>query len=492
MSLKFIINNLRVIELSVCRDARLCISTATTITTTETMTTTTTFLTRFFLFLTSLLFVTIALAQDHDEMVIDQVVAVVGKSIILESDVQNQYIMYREQSSIRGSSSEIKCRILEEVLFQKLMVTQAEVDSIVVSDIQVEADLDRRLSGFIQQFGSQEKMEDYYGKSIIEIKKELHGIVYEQMLAQQVQSGIVTGIDITPSEIRSFFKSIPEDSIPLIKTEYIIAEIVKNPPISIEEKLKIKEQLNDIRKRILDGSSFSTLAIMYSQDPGSAKKGGELGFYGRGQLYPEFEAVAFKLKEGEISNIIETEAGYHIIQMIARKGDYVNVRHILLSPKVSPQDLTIAKHELDSIANLIRSDSITFIQAVNQFSESENKNNGGIIINPYTMSTTFEADQLDPQVSFVIEKMEVDEISNPVPMKTEDKKDAYRILLLMKRTDPHKANMHDDYIRIQQWALQDKQMRTVNKWIGDKAKNTYVRIIDEYKTCNFDHSWGEK
>lgn len=434
-------------------------------------------------------FVTVAFSQEQEEMVIDQVVAVVGRSIILESDLQNQYLNYRMQGGISGSASDIKCRILEDVLFQKLMVTQAEVDSIEVSEIQVEADLDRRLSGFIQQFGSQEKMEDYYGKTMTEIKKELHNIVHEQMLAQQVQSGIVGGVDVTPSEIRSFFKSIHEDSIPLIKTEYVIAEIVKNPPISIEEKLRVKEQLNDIRKRILDGSSFSTLAIMYSQDPGSAKKGGELGFYGRGQLYPEFEAVAFKLKEGEISNALETEAGYHIIQMIERKGDYINVRHILLTPKVSPRDLAVAKHQLDSVATLIRSDSITFSEAVVQFSESENVNNGGIIINPYTMSTTFEAEQLDPQVSFVIEKMAVGEISNPVPMKTEEKSDAYRILLLKSKTQPHKANLVDDYTRIREWALQDKQMKTMGKWIENKAKDTYVRIIDEYKSCEFDHNW---
>lgn len=434
---------------------------------------------------------TTVISQEGDDMVIDRVVAVVGKSIILESDIQNQYMVYRDQRVIAGSATDVKCRILEDILFQKLMVTQAEVDSIKVSEIQVEADLDRRLSGFIQQFGSQEKMEDYYGKTIIEIKKELHDIVYEQMLAQQVQSGIVSGVDVTPSEIRSFFKSIPTDSLPQIKTEYVIAEIVKNPPISIKEKLRVKEQLNDIRKRILDGSSFSTMAIMYSQDPGSAAKGGELGFYGRGQLYPEFEAVAFKLKEGEISNILETEAGYHIIQMIERKGDYINVRHILLSPKVSPQDLVIAKQQLDSVATLIRSDSITFAEAVVQFSESENINNGGVIINPYSMSTTFEADQLDPQVSFVIEKMSVGEISNPVPMKTEDKKDAYRILLLKEKTQPHRASMEEDYTRIREWALQKKQMETVNEWIENKAEDTYVRIIDEYQSCNFDHNWGK-
>ena len=444
------------------------------------------------MFLLGISLVSNAFSQQHEEFVIDQVVAVVGKSIILESDIQNQYLNYRMQGVITGSSEAIKCQIIEQILFQKLMVTQAEVDSIEVSDIQVEADLDRRLSGFIQQFGSQEKMEDYYGKSLAEIKKELYDIVYEQMLAQQVQSEIVSGIDVTPSEIRSYFRSIPQDSIPLIKTEYVIAEIVKNPPISIEEKLRVKEQLNEIRKRILDGSSFSTLAIMYSQDPGSSKKGGELGFYGRGQLYPEFEAVAFKLKEGEISNVLETEAGYHIIQMIERKGDYINVRHILLSPKVSPLDLVIAKNQLDSIALMIRADSITFTEAVEQFSEAENVNNGGIIINPYTMGTTFEADQLDPQVSFVIEKMNVDEISNPVPMKTEEQKDAYRILLLKKKTQPHKANMVDDYTRIREWALQDKQMKTVAKWIDDKAQNTYVRIIDEYSACDFDHNWGRE
>jgi len=429
-------------------------------------------------------------SQEQEAMVIDQVVAVVGKSIILESDVQNQYLNYRMQGGISGNATDIKCQILEDILFQKLMVTQAEVDSLEVSDIQVEADLDRRLSGFIQQFGSQEKMEEYYGKTLAEIKKELHNIVYEQMLAQQVQSGIVSEVDVTPSEINSFYKSIPKDSIPLIKTEYVIAEIVKNPPISVEERIRVKEQLNEIRKRILNGSSFSTLAIMYSQDPGSAKKGGELGFYGRGQLYPEFEAVAYKLNEGEISNVLETEAGYHIIQMIERKGDYINVRHILLTPKVSPQDLAIAKHQLDSVANLIRSDSISFKEAVAIFSESDNKNNDGIIINPYSMSTTFEADQLDPQVSFVIEKMEVGEISNPVPMKTDDKKDAYRILLLKDKTQPHKANLADDYTRIREWALQNKQMKIVGEWIDNKVKNTYVRIINDYNICDFDHNWG--
>jgi len=428
-------------------------------------------------------------SQNDNSYIIDQIVAVVGKNVILESDIENQYLNYRLQMNVRGSSSDIRCQILEEQLFQKLMVAQAEVDSIEVNDVQVEGEMERRLQMFITQFGSQEKMEAYYNKSIPEIKKELHDIIKEQMLAQQVQAGIVANVTVTPSEIRSYFRSIPEDSIPQIPTEYQIAQIVKKPPISVEERLIVKERLIELRSRVLKGENFSTLAILYSEDPGSAKKGGELGFYGRGQLYPEFEAVAFKLKEGEISNLVETEAGYHIIQLIERKGDYVNVRHILLTPKVSPADLLLARNELDSIANLIRNDSITFDEAVEQFSDGKNKNNGGLLVNPYTGSTTFEAEQLDQQTSFVIEKMKVGELSNPVPMKTEENEDAYQIVLLKKKTKPHRANLKDDYSKIQAWTESHKKEKVIDDWINDKAKETYVRIIDEYKSCNFRHSW---
>ena len=432
-----------------------------------------------------------ARAQDSTEYVVDEVVAVVGKNIILESDVETQYlsIKLQQQSGMSGNPASMRCKILESILYQKLMMAQAEVDSVEVSDMQVDAELDRRLGMFINQFGSQEKMEQYYNKTLFEIKQELHDIVKEQLITQQVQNGIVQNVTVTPSEIRSYFKSLPDDSIPLIKTEYVVAEIVKKPPVSVEEKIRVKEELLNLRKRILNGESFSTMAILYSEDPGSAAKGGELGFYGRGQLYPQFEAVAFKLKEGEISNVVETEAGYHIIQMIERKGDYINVRHILLTPKVSPADLMKARNELDSIARLIKSDSITFKEAVARFSDAENKNSGGLLINPYTGGTSFEAEQLDAQVSFTIEKMNVGEVSDPVPMKTEDQKDAYRLLKLVKRTKAHRANMKEDYSKIQQWALEDKKQRVIDEWINEKAAKTYVRIVDRYKKCDFVHDW---
>lgn len=439
------------------------------------------------LFLITILFPLRIFAQQP--AVIDQVVAVVGKNIILQSDIENQYIQMRIQRGISGSASEIRCSILEDMLFQKLMLNQAELDSITVTDDQVEQEMERRLKYFINELGSQEKLEAYYNKTVVEIKTELRRMVKDQMLGQKVQEEIMSKVMVTPEEVRQFFKNMSKDSIPLVPAEYEIAQIVKRPPISVDEKLEVKEKLNGLRKRILAGERFSTLAVLYSEDPGSAKKGGELGFYGRGELYPEFEAVAFKLRDGEISEIVETEAGFHIIQMIERRGDYVNVRHILLMTKVSPQALEKARIQLDSIALLLRNDSITFEKAVEKFSEEENKTTGGLLLNSYTAGVRFEADMLDPQVSFVIDKLKIGEISDPVPMKTEDGKDAYRLLKLVVKTTPHKANLKDDYNRIAEWALQDKKQKSVENWIRSKSKNAYVDIHPDFQQCKFDFSW---
>lgn len=421
--------------------------------------------------------------------VIDQVVAVVGKNIILQSDIESQYIQYRLQRGISGSASSIRCKILEDLLFQKLMLNQAELDSVTVTPEQVAQEMERRLRYFTAELGSQEKLEQYYNKSVAEIKEELTKLVEDQMLVEQVQTGIMSKITVTPSEIKLFFRSLPKDSIPMITTEFEIAQIVKMPPISIDEKISTKERLHGFRQRILAGERFSTLAVLYSEDPGSAKKGGELGFYGRGELYPEFEAVAFKLKDGEVSEIVESEAGFHIIQMIERRGDYVNVRHILLTPKVSPDALMQARSELDSIARLIRNGEIKFDEAVEKFSEQPDKLAGGLLINPYTGSTRFEASQVDQQVSFVVDKMAVNEISDPVPMKTDDGKDAFRLLMVKSKTEPHQANLTDDYNRIQGWALEEKKQKAVEEWIKSKSKNAYVTIVDEYAGCSFNFNW---
>ncbi|MDZ7741877.1 MAG: peptidylprolyl isomerase [Bacteroidota bacterium] len=277
-----------------------------------------------FVFLSGIMQVSMA-----QEEVVDEIVAIVGKNIILKSEIEGQYMQYRMQEGIKGSENTVKCRILEDLLYQKLLLNQAQIDSIEATDSEVEMSMDQRLRYFISQFGSEEKLEEFYKKSIIEIKEEMRELVREQMMVDKVQQNITQDVSITPSEVRKFYRSLPEDSIPYVNAQLEVAQIVKLPPVSIEQKLMIKEKLKNIRQRISDGESFKALAVLYSEDPGSAKKGGELGFHGRGELYPEFEAVAFKLKKGEISEVIETKAGFHIVELLERRGDYFNVRHIL-------------------------------------------------------------------------------------------------------------------------------------------------------------------
>lgn len=428
--------------------------------------------------------------EEGQGKIIDQVIAVVGGHIILESDIEAQYLQYRMQEGIIGSSSTVKCSMLESMLFQKLLLNQAELDSVEVSDSQVEAEMDRRLRHYIGLLGSPEKFEEYYQKTILEFKDELRDQVRELIMVETVQDKITGEVKVTPTEVKSFFKTIPADSIPLINTEVELLQIVKLPPVNREETEKVKNKLQEIRYRVLNGENFATLAILYSEDPGSAKNGGELGLFGRGEMYPAFEAAAFSLEKGAVSDLVETEAGFHILQMIERRGEYVNVRHILLRPKVSPYDLAQAKVKLDSISGLIKANKITFDEAVTRYSDDPSKNNGGILINPMTGTSLFETDQLDPKVAFVIDKLEVGEISEPVQFQTQENKDAYRILYMKKKTEPHKANLKQDYDKIQAWATEDKKQKVINKWIKDKAAQTYVKINNPYKDCTFVNSWG--
>ncbi len=428
-------------------------------------------------------------ARTQDPKVIDQVAAVVGKNIILDSDIENQYYQYRMQSGIIGGATSVRCQMLESLLFQKLLLNQAEIDSIEVTDTEIQQTMDQRLRFFIAQLGSRERFEEYYGKSIEEFKEEFRDEIANQLKVDRAQMAIVENVNVTPSEVKAYFRNIPTDSIPLVNSIVEIGEIVRTPPVSLEQKLQIKERLRDLRKRVLEGESFATLAILYSEDPGSAKKGGELGFYGRGELYKEFEAVAFKLDKGEVSEIVETKAGFHIMELIERKGEYVNVRHILLKTKVSPVDLARAKAHLDTVTNLIRSDSLSFDEAVLEYSDADNKNSGGMLINPMTGTIGFEVSDLDPQVSFVIDKLQVGEVSNPVIMETEDGKQAYRLLYLKKRTLPHRANLQEDYSKIQEWALEEKKAEAFKAWVEKKAAKTYVRINDKYRECAFEYDW---
>jgi peptidyl-prolyl cis-trans isomerase SurA len=428
------------------------------------------------------------LAQDS---IIDAVVAIVGGNVILKSDIENQYLQYRSQGNISGSSSTVKCQIMENMLFQKLLYHQAQVDSITVTDAQVESEMDRRMRFFIAQAGSPERLEEYYQKSLLEIKADLKGIVHEQMMVEQEQQKITEKVSVTPSEVKSFYRKIPKDSIPLINSEVEIGIITKKPGIGNTEKQAAREKLREFKERILRGDDFATLAILYSEDPGSAKQGGDLGMFQRGDMRAEFEAAAFKLKPGEVSDVVETEDGFHLIQMIERRGDFINVRHILLQPDVSPVELAGARQFLDSIAGLITNGSVPFGDAVVRFSDDPSKNNGGLLINPSTGNSRFESDQLDPKIFFVIDKLKVGEVSAPVRWEERGKED-FRLFYVKSRSAPHTANLEQDYDRIQEWALNRKKVDLIENWIDEKVKDSYILIMEPYKSCLFEREWEQK
>ncbi|MFH0864605.1 MAG: peptidylprolyl isomerase [Bacteroidota bacterium] len=427
-------------------------------------------------------------AQDK---VIDQIVAVVGSKMIKLSDIENQYVQYVLQGYIKSDTT-FKCVLFEELLFQKLLLNQADIDSVTVTDTQVETDLDRRLNYFAAQMGGFDALEKFYNKTTLEIKTEFREIIKDQLLQQQVESVITENVKVTPSEVKAFFNSLHADSIPTIASEVEVGQIVKLPVISDAEKTKAKEKLIEIRNRIIKGEDFSTLAILYSEDESTAAKGGEVGFTNRGELDPDFEAAAFKLKEGEVSPLVLSKYGYHIIKLIERRGEMINVRHILIIPKVATEDLLAAKLSLDTVYEKIKADSITFEAAAKKYSDDPSKNNGGIMVNTTTGTSKFEPDQLDVSVFYVIDKLKPGEFSQPVPMKTDEGKQAYRILYLKTKTDPHRANMKDDYDKIQEAALNEKQNEEVKNWIKEKAAITYIHIASEYLGCDYTYDWFAK
>jgi peptidyl-prolyl cis-trans isomerase SurA len=441
---------------------------------------------KFFLLLISLCFANTLKSQNQ---IIDQVVAIVGGNIVKLSDIETQYNQMRIQGTLKGEGLD-KCSILENILFSKLMLNQAKLDSIVVGDEQVESELDRRLRYYISQFGSKDKFEEFYKKSTLEFKDEFREIIRNQMLVQMMEGNITETVKVTPNDVRKFYNEIPVDSIPLIDAEYEIGHIVRQPEISKEEMEVIKQRLAELRERILKGEKFASLAVLYSEDPGSATKGGELGLFGRGEMFPEFEAAAFNLKQpDEVSNVIKTKAGYHILQLIERRGDFVNVRHILLMPKVSPYQLIKAKNYLDSIYQVMKDSSMLFETAALRFSDDPSKNNGGLIVNTGSGNSKFAADEVDPSVFFVVDKLKVGEISKPVVMKDADGRQAYRIIYLKNRTTAHRANLKDDYDKIQNATLESAKAKAVTKWINEKIEKTYVKIFDNYKSCKFENNW---
>ncbi|MEN8120576.1 MAG: peptidylprolyl isomerase [Bacteroidota bacterium] len=421
----------------------------------------------------------------QNDSLIDNVIAVVGNQIILKSEVEEQLL----QMQARGMSGEgdQKCKIFEQLLFQKLLVVQAQIDSIEVTSKQVDTEIEGRLQTFIQQIGGPKELEAYFGKSILEIKEDFKPIVREQLLAQKMQSEITLDVKITPSEVKNFYKSIPKDSLPIINANYEIAHIVIQPKISNEQKEAVKNKLNALRERIVKGESFSTLAVLYSDDKSSAKNGGRLGFVNKSDLVKEFSSVAFSLEKDEVSEIVETEFGYHVIQMIEKRGNQIDVRHILLIPQIASTAKYKAKEKLDSITKYIRLDSITFGQAALKFSTDEDtRKNEGLMINPYTGTSKFEIKQIDPATNYALKKLDVGQISDPFEAQNQKGKTVYKIIYKKSETKPHTINLKEDYQQVQDMALANKKDLVVKAWVKKIQKETYVKIPGNFSKCPFD------
>lgn len=438
--------------------------------------------------LCALLFTVISLFGQEEKVLLDEIVGVIGSEIVLKSNINTQ----REQIKQSGYLGEMSdCTILEELMMSKLLLNQSKIDSVDVPASQVESELDNRLRYFIGQLGSQKKLEDFYKKSIVEIKEELRGVLKEQMLVQRMQSEITSGAKITPAEVKAFFNGIPKDSLPKINSEIEMAQIVVFPKENETEVRAAKEKLRTFKKEVEAGEKdFETLAIFYSEDPGSAPTGGNLGMVAPGTMVPEFDAVAQTLQRGEVSNPFETEYGFHIMQMITREGERYDSRHILLKPKTTAEDLDAARLELQNIVAGIETDTISFEASAVKYSMDEaSANNGGIMSDPYTGSPRFDVSKVDPKLFFVVDNLKVGEYSEIKMFQDATGKRGYRVVKLLERTKAHRANMNEDYQIIYNVALQTKQQEKLKQWVAKTISKTYVRINDYYGECEFKQAW---
>lgn len=416
---------------------------------------------------------------------LDKVAAVVGSSIILQSEIELQYAQYLAQGN--PANPDVKCSILQSLLSQKILGQQAIIDSVTVTDDQIDSEIERRLRAMTGRAGGQERLEEFLGRSLIQYKDEIRPDIKEMLVAQKMQAKITENVAVTPLEIKRYFDAIPKDSLPFFNTEVEIAEIFLAPKLNKQEKEVFHDKAEVLRLRIKNGEDFATLARLYSQDPGSAREGGDLGFMDRTSLVKEFAATAFKLKPGELSQVIETEFGFHVLQLIERRGEQVNVRHILIKTEPTPASLDRAKAHADSIYQQLIDKKIDFAAAASLHSDNnDTKYNGGMMLNAENVqsrTTYIPTDKLDPQVFLTVDTMKVGSISKPFLFTGADGKQGYRILSLKSKTGPHRASLEQDYPKIKEAAFEDKNNRTISEWFEKRRKITYIKIDTEYQTC---------
>lgn len=440
--------------------------------------------------ITTLLITCTLLAQAQEKpTLVDKVVGIVGNKIVLLSDIELQYQQMYQQSS-GPLPKNTRCMLVNEMMQQKMLLQQAELDSVVISEDEVQSELDRRMQYFVQQIGSEQALEEYFGKSVLELKDEFRPDIENQLLSRKMRTEILGDVEVTPSEVKEFFRNMPEDSLPYFNAEVELGVIVIKPEISEEQEQYAKDKLEQVRDDIVNGDAdFYTKAIIESDDTGTRNDGGDLGWFGRGQMVPEFEAAAFSLEEGEVSEVFQTKYGYHIVKLQERKGNKVRASHILISPEITSYDMNKAKEKLETVRGLIQSDSLSWEKASLQYSDDEEtRHSGGLMVNPNSGNTYWELSaigNMDKQLYFQIEDLEEGDISEVMQVTDQQGNPVgYRIVWLRSEIPAHKANLKDDYYKIKAAALSQKENEMLLEWMALKAKENYIYLADEYKDCS--------
>ncbi len=410
---------------------------------------------------------------------VDGVVAQVGKEIILSSDIAMQ-----KEALAREGQTLTDCQMIRELLLEKLLIHHAAIDSVIVAEEEVDENIDRRIEQLVGQIGTERRLEEYYGKTILEIKEEMRPLMKNQMTAQRMQMTITETIDVTPKEVEDAVAKIPLDSLPLIGTEVEIAQVTIVPKVSEQAEKDAIDRLNQLRDRILNGSSFATMAILYSEDPGSNRNGGEYKGIKRGVFVKEFEAIAFNLRPGEISKPFKTEFGYHIVQLQTKRGEELDLRHILIKPKVEQKDLDDAKALLDSLRGAILAGSISFEDVAEAYSaDEESKLNGGVMMNPMTTDVRWNVENLDRGIFYSIENLQPGGISEAALVRKPDGTEIFRILQLRDRVAPHRANLTQDFSLLKNYVQNQRKQEKMLQWVEDKKAETYIFQAPGYEGC---------
>ncbi len=440
---------------------------------------------RFFMVLIGLFLPGVFIA--NAQTLVESIAAIAGNEVIYLSDLENT-VADLKRGGNKYSIEKIRCDVLHEMLVSKLFLDQARIDSITVTDDAVEGDLNMRMNDAIRRAGSEEALVDFFKKSLVEIRRDIKKTMLEQEVVREVQNKIAKDLTITPAALKRYYSSLPKDSLPVIPAKYEISIIQIDPPYNEDNKAEARQKLLDIRSQILAGKSFNVLAVMYSEDTESAKNGGELGYMVRGELEKEYADAAFSLTKNTVSKIVETKYGFHIIQLIDRKGDMVNTRHILIRPKVKPKEAEEAISKLDSLANLIRKDSIKFTDAAYRFStHKDSRTNGGKMVSadPSSRVRWFTLEELNPEMYVKVRDLKVGEISVPFKTTDENNNTVFRIVKLDNELPAHTANLKDDYQSIYNSALTNERTKVFDKWVNDKIQITYLKISEEFKSCDF-------